>query len=498
MKHFNNIRKHLRNQDAELPTGFSWEEMEAEIFDRVDQKGGLPLQEKKSNTWNTILMLLMAIMIIGLTVLLIHTQGKVNRLNDALVNHQIAASADSGNEEILPKFPIDNNDKGEGRLVDQSTLSHTHNRDSIQANEDLRLSNRDDFANVKDQAPLNKKYTQNSTAIASKDKVSTSKNKESIDYLNNASIENTIQVSAGNSNTISKEAGSELAKSDTDKYTNISSPYNSSLVSREQMGTNPLSTAIGELTLEERLFMVGPLLVQETPASKSASKWSGLLAYGLNFWSFTPEEESNNIYQYTEALEGSSVSARLRYQINPRWAVSTGLDLDFLRYKVDAEFISLQERMVEDAVVEIIVSPTGGRTEVRRDTFVVDTLNRQIRHFNTMRAIQIPIMLQARHSFGQWSTGIGIGPSLHGLMQYEGRYLENEEAPFFESDDELFTSRWSLALNTDAFIERSITERIATGLKVSYTHPLGTWGNNSNSSIRSSVLRNQLYLRFSF
>ena len=498
MKHFNKIRKHLRNQDTELPTGFSWEEMEAGIFDRVDQKGGLPLQEKKSDTWKSILMLLMAIIIIGLTVLLIHTQRKVNRLNDALINRQIAASSDSGNEEILPKFPINNNDKSEGGRLEKSTLPHTHNGDSIQANEGLRPSNRDGFANVKDQASLNKKYTQNSTAIASKDKVSTSKNKESIDYPITASIENTSQVTAGNSNTVPKEAGSELAKSDTDKYADISSPDNSSFVSTEQMGTDPLSTAAGELSLEERRFVVGPLLVQETPASKGASKWSGLLAYGLHFWSFTPEEESNNIYQYTEALEGSSFSARLRYQINPRWAVSTGLDLDFLRYKVDAEFISLQERMVEDAVVEIIVSPSGGRTEVRRDTFVVDTLNRQIRHFNTMRAIQIPIMLQARHSFGQWSTGIGIGPSLHGLMQYEGRYLENGEAPYFESDDELFTSRWSLALNTDAFIERSITKRNATGLKVSYTHPLGTWGNNSNSSIRSSVLRNQLYLRFSF
>ena len=92
MKHFNKFGKHLRNQDSELPSGFSWEDMEEGIFDKVDQKGGLPPKQGTSNKWNRGIILLMALLIIGLTSLLIHTQRKVNRLADAVVSNQLESS----------------------------------------------------------------------------------------------------------------------------------------------------------------------------------------------------------------------------------------------------------------------------------------------------------------------------------------------------------------------------------------------------------------------
>lgn len=540
MKHFKNFQKHLRNENTDLPSDLSWEAMEEGIFGEVNKPRKV-IGYKRFFTYTNALILVLSL----LSIILAHQLYITN--NEDSKNHQIANKNQRHNsptatqdntaliksehvsiyqtdESSVPQSSSQTNRKNTLTIAESNTNTKESNltqarASSVEANtndEDLNQNNLKiqnpssiSIAENNQEENTSKRFTKKrSTEKKERERRTTNQDEKNIPLTSNPistkgnqsnSLLETENNNANNKARIQFKEDYPIvveAKSSESVTNNISR-------SKEYASLSILDLIYPTVIYKRNKIQVAKISSQDIfTEHKSIPKSSPIsitVSGGSNHWRFGNQNTTSSIYDFTNTQVGASFGATINYAINNKWSIQSGLDYDVLNSKLDAKIVSLSRREIPNAVISTSHNAISGNpTTVRRDTFVYDTTTLTVIHHNSYKSIHLPIQAYWSKKSNKWSAGLGFGPSIHWLRSYEGRYIQNENYADFTSDDQLYDNKVVLSLSANLYLERNLSRHIAMGVNLGINQHIQSWSSDKSNSMKPTILRNQVYMRYSF
>ena len=520
MKHFNKLKKELRNESQQLPQGFEWDEMKDGIFDNLDLNTRVATK--------SMIISLLSIGVILLSVLLYNSYSTSTEENSSIdsqtvdsskpQNHQIQHSfknntTDSFNQSKGKTFIKEENQQhnpGEGLGVNTS-LSTNNTQNVVSSSKKPQEKYNSTFHSVNTEIVTKHREDQFNNELTRNVTINTVKKK---DIINGQDIvakqlisSQPIHITSNQS--INPDNKEMITSSAPNNITNQGS--NESFQIDKMLNEQTILRSLNELqkipTIERQTFVVSKLKFNEVfystseiiNSTKNCRKDISLsIGGGINLWSNT-SSQLNTAFDKSSNIIGNTASVHLQYPLSSKFGLSIGLNSKALRTKYENTNSTLENRFLEDAFIGHSVNPASGiQSEVHRDTFVVDTITQYVVHHNAFRTISLPLIVNYTLQSIGWKIGIGLGPSFEFLVNYEGKYSNENDILDFDQAANQFDQKFGISLKSNVFIEKQIVNNWSIGTNVSFSKGLSDFSSSEQFSLQTNVLSNEIYVKYTF
>lgn len=530
MKHFNNLKNHIRNEKSDLPVGFTWEEMQGDIYKKI-QRDNLP----SKFSWKPLLIpILTCIGLLFGILILFQNQDKEQSPTISLkqkikngAKYQTSKDADTHRLAFVPSNNISSH-KGSTHFQKESFSNQSNNSVNTNQIEKAQLKSKNySTPNTKESIEL----IDFSPSIYQKTML-LDQSTESVPLISsseqNLFISNSLNRNSENEKI--KVERNNLAETESDEilqpnYINKEPENKSTLkfsdVEFPEATLNPSETkeAVPYLTGGNPLHTVAPLpllsyrliRIQNNERTKISkydfhflekvkyeNRWSLELGGGWNTWDYTHKNngQSKIMFSETEADYGFSFSLRLQRQLNEKLTFSTGIDFDLMYRKINVNKEFLKEREVKNALVSYRINHlTGIRHETYRDTILVDTTTHLGVIYHKYKVVSLPVMLNYKMLIGpEWSLDIGLGPSFSFISNYQGQYFDNNELLAFDTSSNLYSSSPKIALNANLYMRKRMMANYYFGFRIDYTNHLSNWLLDDTHSQKPKIIKGSIVI----
>ena len=232
-----------------------------------------------------------------------------------------------------------------------------------------------------------------------------------------------------------------------------------------------------------------PIKAQQTASlpSRQLALISGVSNWGMGYGAGQPERQP-----YEQALLSYHAQLRYTHRFGNGLTLTMGLQYQQLETQLDwSKQLDGYTIILKDTIVEIHGnSLTGQLSEVRGDVEIGVEATRNVRHFNQYRLYQIP--LAAGKSWrlgGRWHTDLSVGAAVNIYAHNQGRNVLLGELEDFNGPATPFLdSRWNVHGLAVARFGYRINERWGVLAEASLQKSLTNWSTEANVQMQPEII----------
>ncbi len=503
MKHFNTLKKKIRNNNTELPDDFSWENMESGIFEKMNDLNHRENSDKKIVPYK-MFWLLAIISLIGVTIIYQINQSKFteNKITESkdIANHSsdthkslVEESSNVINqpkEESKKQITIDSDIKN--NLERSNTLlqkkNETNNVNYSQANTDLNESS----TRSKDQLSSNNNNTSSNGKIEAVSNVMDEKN-------NNEEVASMIDHLIPNPQSTTKISQKLNNESEKEKD-QISKKKIRTLLQMEAVNTSVVQNvfSLNNTIPQIDLAFTNVSSLQEDELKIKSKKWSISLGSALINWD--QNVDNNPSFEDINTLLSNSQSLSTEYFVNKNWSISGGLEKRNLWSKLNTQTVNEVQRDVENTAVQYLVYAfDNSRDTVYGTATVIDTSTRSVVHHNKVSQLSIPLLMNYTKTFNRFDVGLGLGFDFIIKSKSEGRFRENTDIVDYQTDEKSpYSSSFQSSLLTSLRLRYHLSDYFYVGTGLSYSKSLSNWSADEAVTFKPSWISGRISLGYKF
>jgi|GEM_PF-3965779 len=506
MKHFDNFKKHLREEPLELPADLRFKDLEPQL-----EPVGNGILTSAAGKVVAVVLLLTAISV-GFYLLI----GNTKQRQDVTVNEAVVKqSADVENllKSKLESTPANLQNKAEGPSTSSLTVINNikkevaktsittnqkatlktpifENRQSV--HKSSRATSVEDLASITSEVEMVKNIITTELYSRAKQLVHTGlpdtvEENSQVNWINR---KDDIAVN-------SAEVNERNTKSNIAKTSITDSEYKKSATteSRNVDALEALTVISQFLSEDHKVDAPNYVTIEPVRPANRESRWSLGLGAGANTWSFGNAAAFEDI----QSQVGYNVGGRIKYDISEAVFVSVGLSYARLHAKLESSLTETEARIVEDTIIgHSINSINGSVSDIRGDATVVDTITREVVHHNTYNVMSVPVIVGYKKQIGNWNLGLGAGPQLDILISYAGKYRQADEFILYSDTETTLDSSLGLSLVLEAYIQKELANNINVGTSMGISKSLNSWSSAAIFSTSPTVINSRVYLSYRF
>ena len=451
---FNKIKDQFGQNDPNVPKHLDWDKMQEGIFSKMDRITQEELVPNDGRFKERSLLLLLVFLLLGIGVSVSLIEKDDLPFNETVPSEEALAENEKGkpitqiiDEKVLKKD------------VEAKTLKTILTKDIPETDDRLKSSD-----SSKDLFP-----TRSNSSSSSDDQ------KRGVFGMN------------GNSENRTDQSDNQVITAVEDEITNLQKGTNFNKKSvqnlmteskRETISLALLSTRQGHLQ-HSPVFIEAPLLTYSPKDWKDENPRHKLgLFLGQSFWDMAYGENSPERAPFEMAKRSFNAHIQYQYKLDKGFFLSTGLVFQNMQSRLDwSKDLNDYSITLEDVVLEVRKDVlTGEVEEVRGDVDVQVTAERNVRHHNPYRLVQLPFAVGRKHSIStvDWSYSLGVALNLfsrnEGRILYQGDIVDLEEVEAEILDNQL---KWNGFIGTS--LSYYLSPRIEIATQVQYQRSLSNW-----------------------
>lgn len=493
MKHFNNFKKELRDDQTPLPENLSWESMEDGIFTKIEEDK--PNKKAPIFSRSKILISILSLVIIALMTILCNKNKELSEVklvkNEIFVN-QNTIFYNQDKSDLLPKTQRKStNSEGNNTAISSITDKPTDFKSkSYKANNTINTNN-DQLNNQSDNTIINGNAININKSQVTNAKENSSSTELIKNSLSSTTLQNTgLDEAKTNESSISNENKTvPLVDQAGVTYGNNNNLANKTKNRDDLIITERVSAlseikllAIAPFEIEQQETITLPHEVDNKMNVTNTNTWHIELGGGSNQLNIglLKRDPSIDIHRNTTTTFGRQISLRASYRLNEKLSFSGGVEYFDMYRKLDVQLVEgIQDRQINAALI------------------AVDTIIRTVRHYNVFSGFSAPIMINIHRNISTWEYGLGVGTSISLITNTEGRYIRDDDVAQYLDTDKIY-NRISMAINGNAFLYKNLSSRFSIGLKAQISQHVSNWSSQQRANIKPTVLSGQLVGRYSF
>lgn len=179
------------------------------------------------------------------------------------------------------------------------------------------------------------------------------------------------------------------------------------------------------------------------------------------------------------------------YPLRKDWFVMAGIQYQKLESRFDWNAIEDGVQIVlGDTIIQIQQNAiTGAQTEIRGDVTLTVNPEREVRHFNSFTLFQVPVAVGKSWGEKKWQTHLMLGAVANLSFSRMGRTLFANKVADFDNDR---PNIWSDKLGFNAMfgtgLSYQLTDRLGVMTVFQYQRSLGNWSAEEGVTMRPHIL----------
>ncbi len=481
----------IKNQEDNLPEGYSWEEMKDGIDEKM--KSNPQYANEKVDAQKRIrLVPLIGMIVLAIVLISIYTCHSLIEDKDAIIadhfDNEDTNSNYSEHEELIKetinqsvdKVGIVNNTIGnaqkEGLVTNEENVKVTTKAVLPQAVHALHAND-------------NQKHLDQRLNLKSKD------------VLAKVKVEDLIKNVHGSIADTDKIKRDPLYPDQTLIDEAIKQSQYQKELKKEVVRTLPI---IRPMFIEKLAILneIRPLTI--IPATKiSKRKYYNQLYLNLNAGSsfmipnWQTSESQQEYRSFQKSLPGLSLGLRLEYVLSKRFSMTSGLTIGHYFTRLDYQGTKELEIEKDGQVIQIINNTTTGlSTEVLGTATVRVLQQREVRHYNRFKTLSIPLTFRYTIQKSKMSYGVGLGFDISLEERATGKYVSTQSIKLLEDVTGLKDQKVGMGILTELIAKYHISSKVDLSAGLMLNRQLTTWQLDSDISLQPVLLIGQLGISY--
>lgn len=447
---YNNLRKHLAEDQSPVPPGLEWAQMEAGIRQKMAKIQQEETAERKRKRRPLLLLLLLPLVGLGIW----HSTVQ-EVISPSLVPSTKVAVSELATDQQYTNNKVSTKEE----TVDSAT---TNNPKAVfQNNQQQPLSTIS--------SPSTKKQTTEVLEIA-------------------------VSPAPNESETIS--SATRTPPTDTGIEQTSAFPLNG-----QNSSISLLPTLAAALQFSRPADLPQTIANEVPLSSKKPTVPAQLLASsGLTNWSMSYAENKPARQAFETPEYAYNASFAYLHSLKHNYQLYFGLQYQALTHRFEWEaHLTNQYIDLIDTVIQIQVNAlTGQALNVRGNAQQEVSGTRRVRHYNQTRLLQLPIGLGKTWALGVWQAGILTGVNVNLWAQQKGRTLQNEQLIDYSGTSNDFSrQQWGMAGWAGAHVSYQVSARIGIAAQFQWQKSITNWSKETAVKLHPSILNIGLGLRYS-
>jgi len=241
-----------------------------------------------------------------------------------------------------------------------------------------------------------------------------------------------------------------------------------------------------------------PTILNENMVTKGPRSMLGI-SFGFATWNAGFSPTKSETYEQTRL----SYLAHMQYDyfIKSRLFLSTGLSYYQLHSRLDwSDRIYNYEVTLEDIIVKTNYNLLTGETEHEIETVEVEVeADRMVRHYNQSNLIQLPIGIGLVQNFKTFNLSLIAGTSINILGRSEGRLLHDGQIiDYSGSSNDLFSSQYKINGFVQSRLDYALSQKWNLSFGAGYQRSISNWSKDREVKQFPFIFSTQLGLSYNF
>lgn len=488
-----NIKAKFRSEE-ELPSDFSWENMEQGIHEKMNSK-------KSGKTTGFIYLAAIALALLIISAGIFYALNCKNEFaqnsKKIAIKAEIKSHEDKHTDNRIPLNPInqENATLSESKMITvektNSTITENGTNELIATYEAKTKSKYTDSRLIKNNTIRSNGNLKANNVI--KNKELTSEGIVVSEKRNNTNHPPLVPYLT-NVNVVDSTPASHQSETKNDKL--ISAENNLSTIRIANIGAR-LFTVIHQSEIEmPSLDIVSPLLDKKEERSfKNVFSVTGGIWQSKSLYSNNPSAAIKSKYENDVLSYG--IGFGYTRMLSNKWCVNTGLEWNVFRNKLDYKETTSFSEIRDNVLLSMDVNAITGDTIKQFGTgTVTGKQTRTVIHYNNQKVLTIPVLMSYMIQKKKFFYALGLGPVIHYNSNAEGRTIVNTDQ--FVNYDKSYFKAINYNLLAKLGVMYQLNKHYLIGLDFSYSTSIGKWNSDPGFSLKRSISGSHLSIAYRF
>lgn len=302
--------------------------------------------------------------------------------------------------------------------------------------------------------------------------------------------------------TSAKQANNLASTSlNTDKTPTVNLPNASSLTPVELLAEHEvIPPVVVQTPIQEVALPIVALSTEPScPAFKTRSSQVWLTG-GASWWSAGYGNTKPERAEFEQAILSSQGQFSYVQPVKKSLFLLVGLQYQQLENRLNWNTqIGDYELTLEDTIIQIRRNAiTGEETEIRGDVTLTVPAERQVQHYNSFSLLQMPLGIGKTWGKGRLQSHLLVGGVANLSFSRQGRTLYQAELiDYDDSSSTIWTDKLSFSAMLSGGLSYRITDRLGLVTLVQYQHSLSNWSTEQEITMRPRILNGSLGINYS-
>ncbi len=238
------------------------------------------------------------------------------------------------------------------------------------------------------------------------------------------------------------------------------------------------------------------LKVKKNNNQSRISLLSGYSIWNMGYGNTKPERD-----QFEKNIASYHTGLNYIHPLKKNFSIMVGLQYQQLNSQLDWN-ITLDDYKITltDTIVEIVNNiTTGTQTEVRGDIDFFVPAQRNVRHFNKTRLLQIPFAVGKTWQIRKWQADILLGGSLNIISRNEGRTVYQDGLQNYNgSSTDFLNNQMKLNGMLSGRLTYLLNSHVGITTGVQFQKGISNWSKEQDVTMRPNIFNLEMGVTYSF